>query len=101
MNNTLEMMLAKYSLNNDEDRQNAVKEIIQEIALAGLSLGGFFEKTAFYGGTCLRIFYGLNRFSEGLDFALLEKNYDFKLSENFPSLEKEFASYGIEIHVEE
>ncbi len=101
MNNTLEIMLAKYSLNNDEERKNAVKEIIQEIALAGLSRGGFFDKAAFYGGTCLRIFYGLNRFSEDLDFALFEKNYEFKLSEYFPSLEKEFASYGIEIHVEE
>ena len=71
MNNVIETMLSKYNPKNNADRENAIKEIIQEIALSGLSKGGFFEKAAFYGGTCLRIFHGLNRFSEDLDFALL------------------------------
>lgn len=101
MNSVIEAMLGKYNPKNNEERENAAKEIIQEIALAGLSRGGFFEKAAFYGGTCLRIFYGLNRFSEDLDFALLEKDPNFRLSHYFPSLEKEFASYGIEIRAEE
>lgn len=101
MNNVIETMLGKYSPKNNEERENAAKEIIQEIALAGLSRGGFFRKAAFYGETCLRIFYGLNRFSEDLDFALLGQVPDFKLSDYYPALEKEFASYGIEIHVEE
>lgn len=101
MNNVIETMLGKYNPKNNEERENAAKEIIQEIALAGLSRGGFFRKAAFYGGTCLRIFYGLNRFSEDLDFALLGKIPDFKLSDYYSALEKEFASYGIEIHVEE
>lgn len=101
MNSVIETMLGKYNPKNNEERENAANEIIQEIALAGLSRGGFFEKAAFYGGTCLRIFYGLNRFSEDLDFALLEKDPDFRLSDYFPSLEREFASYGIEIRAEE
>ena len=101
MNSVIETMLGKYNPKNNEERESAAKEIIQEIALAGLSRGGFFEKAAFYGGTCLRIFYGLNRFSEDLDFALLEKDPDFRLSDYFPSLEREFASYGIEIRAEE
>ena len=101
MNSVIETMLGKYNPKNNEERENAAKEIIQEIALAGLSRGGFFEKAAFYGGTCLRIFYGLNRFSEDLDFALLKKDPDFRLSDYFPSLEREFASYGIEIRAEE
>lgn len=101
MNSVIETMLGKYNPKNNEERENAAKEIIQEIALAGLSRGGFFEKAVFYGGTCLRIFYGLNRFSEDLDFALLEKDPDFRLSDYFPSLEREFASYGIEIRAEE
>ena len=101
MNSVIETMLGKYNPKNNEERENAAKKIIQEIALAGLSRGGFFEKAAFYGGTCLRIFYGLNRFSEDLDFALLEKDPDFRLSDYFPSLEREFASYGIEIRAEE
>lgn len=101
MNNVIETMLWKYNPQNNEERENAIKEIIQEIALAGLSRGGFFEKAAFYGGTCLRIFYGLNRFSENLDFALLKKDPSFKLTDYFPALKKEFDSYGIEINVED
>jgi hypothetical protein len=100
MNSVIEAMLAKYNPQNNQERENAVKEIIQEIALAGLSRGGFFDKAAFYGGTCLRIFHGLNRFSEDLDFALLKKDPDFKLDDYFPALQKEFLSYGIEMSVE-
>ena len=101
MNNAIEAMLARYNPKNNDERESAIKEILQEIALAGLSRGGFFEKAAFYGGTCLRIFHGLNRWSEDLDFALLSKESDFRLDEYFPALEKEFKSYGIDISVEE
>ena len=100
MNSVLEIMVNRYNPQNNEERENAIKEIIQEIALAGLSRGGFFEKAAFYGGTCLRIFHGLNRFSEDLDFALIEKNDSFRLDKYFPALEKEFLSYGIDINIE-
>ncbi len=101
MNSVIETMLAKYNPQNNYERENVIKEILQEIALAGLSRGGFFEKAAFYGGTCLRIFYGLNRFSEDLDFALLTEDKNFRLDQYFPTLEKEFRSYGIDISVEE
>ena len=101
MNSVIETMLGKYNPKNNEERESAAKEIIQEIALAGLSRAGFFEKAAFCGGTRLRMFYGLNRFSEDLDFALLEKDPDFRLSDYFPSLEREFASSGIEPRAEE
>ena len=100
MNNAIEAMLAKYNPQTNEERENAVKEIIQEIALAGLSRGGFFDKAAFYGGTCLRIFHGLNRFSEDLDFALLDKDPSFRLNDYFPALQKEFQAHGIDIVVE-
>lgn len=100
MNSVIQTMIAKYNPQNDEERESAIKEIIQEIALAGLSRAGFFNKAAFYGGTCLRIFHGLNRFSEDLDFALLEKDPNFKLDNYFPSLKKEFASYGLDMSVE-
>lgn len=100
MNSDIETMLARYNPKNNKERENAIKEILQEIALAGLSRGGFFNKAAFYGGTCLRIFHGLNRFSEDLDFALLDNDSSFKLEDYFPSLKKEFISYGIEINIE-
>ena len=101
MDRIMETMLGKYNPQNKLEKENAVKEIIQEIALSGLSHGGFFDKAAFYGGTCLRIFHGLNRFSEDLDFALLKKGDGFALNDYFLTLEKEFRSYGIEIQVEE
>ena len=100
MNNSIETMLNKYNPKNNEERENAIKEIIQEIALAGFSRGGFFEKAAFYGGTCLRIFYGLNRFSEDLDFALIKKDETFKLDDYFVPLQKEFLSYGLQMSIE-
>ena len=100
MNSVIKLMLDKYNPQNNIDRENAIKEIVQEIALSGLSKGGFFEKAAFYGGTCLRMFHKLNRFSEDLDFALIEKDYTFKLDDFFPALKKEFESYGIELKIE-
>ena len=72
MNSILNEMLKKYETNGISDKKNAIKEIMQEIVLCGLSRAGFFEKTAFYGGTALRIFYGLDRFSEDLDFSLMK-----------------------------
>lgn len=101
MNSVIEAMLTRYNPQNNSERENAIKEIIQEIALAGLSRGGFFEKAAFYGGTCARIFHGLNRFSEDLDFALVNKDSSFNLDDYFPSLKKEFLSYGIDINIEQ
>ena len=62
MNSAIEQMLKSYHVKNIYDRKNAMKEIMQEIVLCGLSRAGFFKKAAFYGGTALRIFYGLDRF---------------------------------------
>ncbi len=63
MNQIVEEMLKNYNATNLLDKKNAIKEIMQEIVLCGLSRAGFFEKAVFYGGTALRIFYGLDRFS--------------------------------------
>lgn len=100
MDRALEAMLRRYHTRNNNERENAIKEIMQEIALAGLSRAKFFENAAFYGGSCLRIFHGLNRFSEDLDFALLNRNMDFNLNNFLPMLKKEFQSYGIDVNVE-
>ena len=99
MNNVLQNMLSKYKIKNTLDETNAMKEIIQEIVLAGLSRGGFFNEAAFYGGTALRIFYGLNRFSEDMDFALLKPNPQFDLSKYFVFVEKEVKAYGLNLTV--
>lgn len=101
MNSVLQNMLSKYEIKNTTDETNAMKEIIQEIVICGLSRGGFFNEAAFYGGTALRIFYGLNRFSEDLDFALLEPNPKFDLSKYFSFIEKEVKAYGLNLAISE
>lgn len=99
MNNIIEQMLSKYEIKNTNDEINALKEIIQEIILSGLARGNFFDEAAFYGGTALRIFYKLDRFSEDLDFALIYPNKNFDLSKYFVYLEKELKAYGLNLEI--
>jgi Uncharacterized conserved protein len=100
MASVIDSMLAKYDCKNVSDYRNALKEIVQEVALCGLSRGGFFDKVAFYGGTALRIFYGLDRFSEDMDFSLIKPDEEFELSRYFGVLEEELNSVGLEMTVE-
>lgn len=90
-----------YRLSNQEDATHALREIMQEMALAGLYRSGFFKKAAFYGGTALRIFYGLNRYSEDLDFSLLEPNPEFSLESYLGEIVAEFESAGMQVSVRE
>ncbi|MEG0453094.1 MAG: nucleotidyl transferase AbiEii/AbiGii toxin family protein [Coprobacillus sp.] len=101
MNNIIEQMLKEYDIKNNYDRENAIKEIMQEIVLCGLSRAGFFKSAAFYGGTALRIFYKLDRFSEDLDFSLLISDPCFDLKKYFPILEKEVRSFGLNVELHE
>lgn len=101
MNTAIEQMLKNYQIENIYDQKNAMKEIMQEIVLCGLSRAGFFQKAAFYGGTALRIFYGLDRFSEDLDFSLLVSDPDFDLAAYFPVLEKEVRAFGLRVTIQE
>lgn len=101
MNTAIEQMLKNYRIENIYDRKNAMKEIMQEIVLCGLSRAGFFQKAAFYGGTALRIFYGLDRFSEDLDFSLVTADPDFDLTVYFPVLEKEVRAFGLHVTIQE
>ena len=100
MNTVIEEMLKSYQVDNIYDRKNAMKEIMQEIVLCGLSRAGFFKEAAFYGGTALRIFYGLDRFSEDLDFSLEQINLDFDLCSYFPVLEKEVKAFGLNVEIQ-
>ena len=93
--------IEEYKPNSREDAEQALREIMQQIALAGLQRSGFFEKAAFYGGTALRIFYGLERFSEDLDFTLLEANPDFSLQPYLDGMLKEFEALGMQVTVKE
>jgi len=93
--------LEDYHPANKEEAKDALREIMQEIALAGLNRAGFFEKAAFYGGTALRIFYGLDRFSEDLDFSLLSVDLDFSLEKYQDAIINEFAALGMHVSISE
>lgn len=93
--------LSTYQPANTEEALQALREIMQEIALAGLQRAGFFEKAAFYGGTALRIFYGLNRFSEDLDFSLLQTDPDFSLDKYLGPIREEFEALGMHVSIKE
>jgi hypothetical protein len=93
--------IEEYKPVSRDEADQALREIMQQIALAGLQRSGFFEKAAFYGGTALRIFYGLERFSEDLDFTLLEVNPDFSLQPFLDGMKQEFEALGIQVSVKE
>jgi predicted nucleotidyltransferase component of viral defense system len=93
-------MMSRYEFRTKEEELNTLHEVMQQVALAGLYRGGFFTKAAFYGGTCLRIFHKLPRFSEDMDFSLLQKNELFNLEDYFDSVIEEFKALGREVTIE-
>lgn len=100
MTTILEQMLAQYEIKDTRDEENAIKEILQELILAALSGAGFFKEAIFCGGTALRIFYGLNRFSEDLDFSLEKPNSDFDINDYLPKVVESLKEYGINMEVQ-
>ena len=101
MMSSIQSMMERYQPQNAEAYRNALKEIVQEIALYGMSKSGFFQEGAFYGGTALRIFYGLHRFSEDMDFSLVHPNPSFALSDYLPAVEEELSAVGLKMRVEQ
>lgn len=99
MNEVIARMLDRYENRGVEDYVRALREILQEIALLGLWRSKFFEKAALYGGTALRILYGIDRYSEDLDFSLLKPMPDFDISRYISALEREVRSFGFEVSV--
>jgi len=92
-------MLTRYEHRRVEDNVRALREILQEIALLGLWRSRFFERAALYGGTALRILYGMDRYSEDLDFSLLKPRVNFDISRYSEALQKEIRSFGFEATV--
>jgi len=97
----IKQWLEEYKPKTQDEAEQALREIMQEIALAGLQRSGFFEKAAFYGGTALRVFYELERYSEDLDFSLLEVNPDFSLEPYLEGIITEFSALGMQVSVKE
>lgn len=98
-NDIYDNMLSAYDLSTEQHKRNAIFEVNQQVILAGLYNGGFFDIAAFYGGTCLRIFHGLQRFSEDMDFSLLAPNDKFDFTKYFQPIIDEFAIVGREVEI--
>lgn len=94
-----EQMLSRYPMDTADARRNATYEVMQQVVLCGLYRGGFFSEAAFYGGTCLRIFHGLERYSEDMDFTLLRKDENFTLEKYFPAIVDECRLLGREVEI--
>lgn len=101
MSNMLEAMLATYNATTVDERKHALREVAQEVILCGLSRAGFFGSAAFYGGTALRIFHGLDRFSEDMDFSLLGPDPEFDLTPYLASAQRECEAWGLRFRAEE
>ncbi len=96
---TFDSMVAEFRRKNAADERNAIHEVMQQIALAGLARGGFFQKAAFYGGTCLRLLHDMRRFSEDMDFSLLEPDRNFRFEDYFPAVVEEFKLAGKDVEI--
>ena len=97
----IEQMLGRYELLTVHDHENALKEIIQEIVLLGLWRSKFYEKAVFYGGSALRILHKLNRFSEDLDFSLMQCGNTFDIKKYLGAVKSELELWGFEVSTEE
>lgn len=100
MDDAILSMIQKRSPRTEHDYQRGLREVLQEAALAGLWRVSFFDRAAFYGGTALRLFYGLDRFSEDLDFTLLNPDPSWNLTDYLSALKTELEAFGFEVSVE-
>jgi len=100
MHPAIAKMLEKYDLSTADKTYEALREILQEIVLLGLSRAGFFEHALFYGGTALRILHGLDRFSEDLDFSLIAPDETFDLSKYEDAAIEALHSFGFEVTIQ-
>jgi len=97
----LEQRLGDYACRTAQEEEQALREITQEVILAALGRTEFFSQAAFHGGTCLRIFHQLNRFSEDLDFVLQKPSSSFELGAFLIQVAKELEAYGYALEIQE
>jgi predicted nucleotidyltransferase component of viral defense system len=93
--------LASYGCSSALEEEQALREITQEIVLAALGRTDFFGRAGFHGGTCLRIFHGVNRFSEDMDFALNQPDPSFDLLAYLDVVAEEVGAYGYAFEIED
>lgn len=87
----------RYKPASYKDEINVSRELLQYCILNSLSKSGFFNNAAFLGGTSLRLFYGLDRYSEDLDFSVIKQTKDFDFAPFLSFVEEDLSKNGIKI----
>lgn len=100
MNEAIHKMLQRYRCATAEQYKSALKEIIQQLILLGMARAKFYEHGAFYGGTALRVFHGLDRYSEDVDFSLLRPVPGFSIDSYCVAIRDELSAFGFSTTVE-
>lgn len=96
----IEQQLKNYDLSSDRTKDQALREVVQEIAIFGLWKSNFFDEALFHGGTSLRILYDLPRFSEDIDFMLRKPDPEFPWHKHVKELEQTLTQFGIQCEVQ-
>jgi len=92
----IEQRLASCTVHSAEEEMHALCEITGELVLASLGRGDFFSSASLQGGTCLRIFHGLDRFSEDLEFSLFRDDRAFCWARYLSQASSDLSLYGYE-----
>lgn len=79
-----------------EEKINHLREFLQILILKIIYDTGYFKNLSFVGGTALRILYDLRRFSEDLDFSLMQK-FHFDFQGFSKSIKSYLEGYGLEV----
>lgn len=95
----IEEIIKSYNPKTIDETKFVIRELVQKIVLIGLSKSGFFSFASFYGGTALRIFYDLNRYSEDLDFTLNYIDESFTLDPFINKIKEVALSYGLNLDI--
>jgi predicted nucleotidyltransferase component of viral defense system len=101
LDRVLSARIRDYAPTNSVEQENVLQELMQHYVLSSLSRAGLFAEAMFHGGTCLRIVYGMNRFSEDLDFLLKRSDPDFRWQGYLDSVRKDCEREGIPFEVQD
>lgn len=97
----IQQRLDSYKVETPLEEDHALREILQEYILGAFSRTDYFTKASFQGGTHLRIFHGLQRFSEDLDFALLKPDSRFSLKPYLDRAAMELEALGLSVEIKD
>ena len=101
LGDVLQARIREYAPANAIEQENMLAELMQHYVLASLSRSGLFSAAMFHGGTCLRIFHSMNRFSEDLDFLLKQPDRRFAWEPHLKRIAADCESEGLRFEIQD